>query len=58
MECKSFRILLQHVSDHLSVFFLICMSVPLTTKASITVSVRLISEKKKFAPLKSLPIHV
>ena len=37
----------------ISVFFLICVSVPLTVKASIKVSIRLISEKTKFVPLKS-----
>ena len=30
LECEIFRILLKHVSDHLSVLFSICMAVPST----------------------------
>ena len=33
LQCKTFRILFKHISDHLSVFFLICMTVPLRDAA-------------------------
>ena len=29
LECEFFKILLKQVRDHLSIFFLICMTVPL-----------------------------